>query len=74
MNRGKDIFFLASGLDMGDQHPPPLIALSSGKGTSTHFTGGLMDLGPVLYVYGKSRPPRGFVSRTVHPGASRCTD
>ena len=43
---------------MGDQNHPPA-ALSPGRGTSTHFTGGLVDLDPVLNVYGKSRLHRG---------------
>jgi len=43
---------------MGDQHHPPA-ALYPGKGTSTHFTGGWVDLGPILDGYGKSRPHRG---------------
>jgi len=43
---------------MGDQRHPPA-TLSTGKGSSTHFTGGWVDLGPVLDRYGKSCPHRG---------------
>ena len=35
------------------------VALSPGKGTSTHFTGSWAGFGPVLDGYGKSRPHRG---------------
>ena len=56
----------------GQRHAPA--ALPPGNRPGTHCIGGWVGPRAGLNACGKSRPPPGFVPRTVQPVSSRYTD
>jgi hypothetical protein len=60
-------------MEVGGQYHA-LATLPLGKRPGTHWTGGWVGLRAGLDSCGKSRPPLGFDSLTVHPVVSRYTD
>jgi hypothetical protein len=78
VNRGVDVQlypFMTTALEGGEcSGSRPDRSFSPGERPVTHCTGGWVGTRVGLDRCGKSRPPPGFVHRTVQPVASRYTD